>query len=252
MTLTEIRCYPVKGLNGGSLEEVVLTAGEGLPHDRRFALAHASSQFDRTAPGWLPKQNFLTLMRDERLAQLDTIFDAETGLLTVLRNGRQVARGDITQPLGRTLIEQFLDAFLPAGPRGNARIVNAPGAMLTDNPDKLISIINLASVTDIERVARAQVDPRRFRSNIHIDGAGAWSELSWIGRTLAIGDTRLEVIEAINRCAATEVNPDTGARDLRLPLILRQGFGHILCGVYAKVRTGGRVRVGDTVSLPGD
>lgn len=249
ITLADIRRYPVKGLNGGSLEEVVLTPREGLPHDRRFALAHASSQFDRTAPSWLPKRNFLTLMRDERLAQLDTRFDADTGILTVLRNGRQVARGDITQPLGRTLIEQFLDAFLPAGPRGNPRIVDAPGAMLSDNPDKLISIISLASITDIERVARAPVDPRRFRGNFHIDGAPAWAELSWVGKTLAIDDARLEVVEPIERCAATEVNPDTAARDLRLPLILRQGFGHIQCGVFARVTEGGTARRGDEVMI---
>lgn len=247
ITLADIRRYPVKGLNGGSLEEIVLTPEEGLPHDRRFALAHASSQFDRTAPAWLPKKNFLNLMRDERLAQLDTNFDADTGVLTVLRNGRQVARGDISQPLGRTLIEQFLDAFLPAGPRGNPRIVDAPGAMLSDKPDKLISIINLASVTDIERVARASVTPVRFRGNFHIEGAAAWTELSWVGQTLAVGDARLEVVEPINRCAATEVNPDTAQRDLRLPLILRQGFGHVICGVYARVTNGGTVRRGDRV-----
>lgn len=248
ITLADIRRYPVKGLNGGALEEIVLTPGEGLPHDRRFALAHASSQFDRSAPTWLPKKHFLNLMRDERLAQLDTNFDAETGVLTVLRDGRQVARGDITQPLGRTLIEQFLDAFLPAGPRGNPRIVDAPGAMLSDVPDKLVSIINLASVTDIERVARAAVDPKRFRGNFHIEGATAWAELSWVGRTLAVGEVRLEIVEPINRCAATEVNPDTAARDLRLPLILRQGFGHVICGVYARVIAGGTISRGDTIT----
>lgn len=249
LTIADIRRYPVKGLNGESLAETMLSQGEGLPHDRRFALAHASSKFDRTAPAWLPKRNFLTLMRDEKLAVLDTRFDADTGILTVLRDGRQVARGDITQPLGRTLIEQFLDAFLPAGPRGNPHIVEAPGAMLSDVPDKYLSIINLASVTDIERVARAPVDPRRFRGNMHIEGAPAWAEMSWMGKTLAIGDARLEIVEPIDRCAATEVNPDTAARDLRLPLILRQGFGHILCGVYARVTQGGAIRPGDTATL---
>jgi uncharacterized protein YcbX len=249
-TLAAIRRYPVKGLSGEALERAELAVGEGLPHDRRFALAHAASQFDRADPHWLPKQNFLQLMRDERLALLDARFDADDGYLTIFRDGRQVARGQVTEPLGRILIEQFLDAFIEPGPRGNPHIVEAPGVMLSDVPDKFVSIANLASIKDIERVARAPVDPRRFRANLHLDGVPAWAEMSWPGRTLALGGARLEVVEQINRCAATEVNPDNSARDLHLLKILQQGFGHTACGVYARVVAGGTIGAGDAVEIP--
>ncbi len=249
-TLSEIRRYPVKGLNGEMLDHAEMRAGEGLPHDRRFALAHAASQFDRTNPQWLSKQNFLQLMRDERLALLDARFDPDDGYLTIFRDGRKVARGQVTQPLGRILIEQFLDAFIEPGPRGNPHIVEAPGVMLSDVPDKFVSIANLASIKDIERVARAPVDPRRFRANLHLDGVPAWAEMAWPGKTITIGDMELEVVEKINRCAATEVNPDTGARDLHLLKILQEGFGHTACGVYARVVRGGRIAKGDVVTTP--
>lgn len=249
-TLFEIRRYAVKGLNGEVLDEAVLAPEGGIPHDRRFALAHASSGFDRSDPHWLPKQHFLTLLRDERLALLDAGFEPETGMLTIRRDGRQVARGDITQPLGRMLIEQFLDAFLPAGPRGNPHVVEAPGAMLTDTPDALVSIVNLASVKDIERVARAPVDPRRFRANLHLDGLPAWTEMAWPGKTVRIGGARLDILEPIERCAATEVNPDNAERDLHLLRILQQGFDHVQCGVYARVVEGGTIRRGDEVETP--
>ena len=249
ITISEIHRYPVKGLNGEPLESAPLSAGEGLPGDRRFALAHASSKFDRSDPRWLPKGNFLNLMRDERLAVLNAGFDPQTGMLTILRDGKQVARGDITQQLGRTLIEQFLDAFMPSGPRGNPHIVEVPGAMLSDIQDKVVSIINLASVRDIERVVRAPVDPRRFRGNLFIDGAPAWAEADWPGIMIAIGDARLEAVEPINRCAATEVNPDSGARDIHLLRILQKGFGHTACGVYARVLSGGTIARGDKLVL---
>jgi len=248
--LSEIRRYPVKGLNGEALDRVDVCAGEGLPDDRRFALAHAASQFDRTAPQWLPKQNFLQLMRDERLALLDARFDGDSGYLTIFRGGRQVARGQVTQPLGRVLIEQFLDAFIEPGPRGNPHIVEAPGVMLSDVPEKFVSIANLSSVKDIERVARVPVDPRRFRANLHLDGLPAWAELAWPGKTVTVGNVELEVVEKINRCAAIEVNPDTGARDLHLLKILQEGFSHTACGVYARVTGSGTLRVGDTVRVP--
>lgn len=246
-TLTQIYRYPVKGLNGESLDSVELSAGEGLPHDRRFALAHAASKFDRTNPQWMAKQNFLILMRDARLALLDARFDPDTGVLTVHRDGRQVARGDITQPLGRTLVEQFLGAFVPPGPRGNPHIVEVPGAMLSDKAEKLVSIINLASVRDIARVAGATVNPRRFRANFYIDGAGAWAENDWVGGEIRIGEARLEVTAVIDRCAAIEVNPDNAERDLHLLRALQRGFGHIDSGIYARVRAGGAVSLEDEI-----
>jgi len=248
--LDEIRRYPVKGFNGEALGEAVLEPGEGIPHDRRFALAHAASQFDRDNPEWMPKRHFLQLQRDERLALLDARFDPDTGILTMFRDGRQVARGDITQPLGRTLIEQFLQAFIPPGPRGNPHLVAVPGRMLSDVPDKYISIQNLASVKDIERITRSPVDPRRFRGNLHLEGLSAWAEMSWVGKEIAIGDVRLEVLEIIGRCAATEVNPDSGERDLHMLKTLQQGFGHTQCGIYTRVTAGGQIKKGDTVTAP--
>lgn len=249
-TLAEICRYAVKGLNGEALESAELAPGEGIPHDRRFALAHAASQFDRGNPAWMPKHNFLQLKRDERLALLDSHFDPDSGVLTILRDGRQVARGDITQLLGRALVEQFLQAFIPPGPRGNPHIVEVPGQMLTDNRDKYVSILNLASVHDIERVARGPVNPRRFRCNLHLDGLAPWQEMSWIGKEIAIGGVRLQVVEEIGRCAATEVDPQSGERNLPLMNILQQGFGHTDCGVFARVTGGGRIARGDAVTLP--
>ena len=246
-TLTRIYRYPVKGLNGESLNSVELSAGEGLPHDRRFALAPAASKFDRTDPQWMRKENFLVLMRDARLALLDARFDPETGMLTINRDGRQVARGDITQQLGRTLVEQFLGAFVPSGPRGDPHIVEVPGAMLSDKREKLVSIINLASLRDVERVAGSAVEPRRFRANFYIDGADAWAENNWVGSEVKIGKARLEVTAVIDRCAAIEVNPDSAERDLHLLRAMQRGFGHIDNGVYARVRSGGAVSLEDEI-----
>jgi MOSC domain-containing protein YiiM len=49
------------------------------------------------------------------------------------------------------------------------------------------------------------------------------------------------------RCAATEVDPSTGARDLEIPATLQRRFGHGDCGVYAEVLAGGEITVGDSV-----
>lgn len=249
-TVSRICRYPVKGMNAETLSSVVLAPGAGLPHDRRFAIAHATSGFDPAAPSWQPKGNFVTLMRSERLAQLDARFDPDTGALTILRAGKQVVRADITVPLGRTIVDQFLSAFLGDDARGKARLIEVPGRMLSDVPENRVSVIGLASVADLERVVRAPVDLLRFRANLYLDGTPAWAELSWPGREIVAGEARLRIVGTIQRCAATNVNPATAVRDLNLPLSLQRGFGHVSMGVYAEVVEGGIIRSGSGVAAP--
>ena len=121
--------------------------------------------------------------------------------------------------------------------------------MFSDTPEKYVSILNLASVQDIERVVQTPVDPIRFRANLLLDGMEAWAEAKWVGRSIAIGDVVLEVAEQIGRCAATEVNPATATRDINIPLQLQRGYSHRNCGVYARVIRGGRIAPGDPVRL---
>jgi uncharacterized protein YcbX len=55
----------------------------------------------------------------------------------------------------------------------------------------------------------------------------------------APGGVRLKVTKRIVRCAATNVDPGTGLRDLQIPKALMQAYGHADCGVYAEVVGGG-------------
>jgi uncharacterized protein YcbX len=247
--VAKIYRYPVKGLSAQILPEVDLTAGEGLPDDRRFAITHGTSSFGTSAPEWRPKKDFLQLARNERLAALETAYDSATGILTIRRNGRQVARGQITNPTGRLLINQFFAAYMKGEVPGTPSLVETPGVMFSDTREKYVSILNAASVADIERVVNAPVDSVRFRANLLLDGLEPWAEAKWVGHPLAIGDAVLEVVEQIGRCAATEVNPVTAVRDINIPLSLQRGFAHRNCGVYARVVKGGRVATGDPVRL---
>jgi uncharacterized protein YcbX len=247
--ITLIHRHPVKGLNAEALARVTLTPGEGLPHDRRFALAQGSTNFDTQAPEWRPKTQFLMLMRDEKLAQLRIAFDEETGDLAIHRAGKQVVHAKATEPLGRSLIEQFFAAFMGAAARGAPRLLEAPGHMFSDVREKCLSLINLASVTDLERVVGAAVDPLRFRANLYFEGAPAWAEFDWVGKEIAIGAARLRVSARIDRCAAINVNPETAARDMNAVKALQRGFGHIDMGIYAEVLDGGEIATGDGITI---
>lgn len=241
--------YPVKGLSPEKLGAAQLNAGETLLNDRAYAVEQGAPQFDADAPRHFPKIKFLMLMRDEKLAALETRFDDETATLTIRRGGKQVCRAQLSTPIGRGIAEQFFTAYLGPALPGKPRVVSAPGFNFTDVPQKYVSLINLASVRDIERVQGAAVDPLRFRGNLHVEGLAPWVEKDWTGRTLAIGPVRARVAKQIVRCAATNVNPATAERDMRLPQLLDQAFGANLCGVYLDIIEGGPVTPGAPVAL---
>jgi len=130
------------------------------------------------------------------------------------------------------------------------RLLEAPaGFRFTDSKSGFISLINLASVSAIGAVLGRAVDPLRFRANLCLEGLQPWAETQFVGRTLAIGGARLEVLKMIDRCAATGVEPGTGRRDLDVVQALRDNWGHIDCGVYARVAKGGRLALGDRVAI---
>jgi uncharacterized protein YcbX len=89
------------------------------------------------------------------------------------------------------------------------------------------------------------VHPLRFRGNVYVSGWPAWREFDLMGEEIALGSARLKIVRRTKRCAATNVDPDTGMRDLSIPDMLRQQFGHADCGVYAEVVEGGEIVVGD-------
>ena len=249
-TIATINRYPVKGMGPDPLDSADLTAGQGIPFDRHWAIVHAASTVDPAAPVWAKKSNFLCLARDEKLAQLSIAFDEETKTLTIFRKGKQISKGRLDDHVGQSILQSFLSSFMPSGPRGTPRITEAPeGVAFTDTQTAHLSLINLASVKDIERVTREPVNPLRFRGNLYLDGLDAWKEFDWVGKHVRIGDVELEIFEKIDRCAATNVNPDTGDIDMNIPLSLRRGFGHIDCGVAAHVVKGGTIKRGDTVEL---
>lgn len=248
--VTAIYRYPVKGMTPERLDSVTLTVGDPLPYDRGWAIENGGGRFDPNAPKYLPKVNFLMLMRDERLASLEAKFDPTDTTLTIFRAGKQVARGNLETKLGRQMLEQFIAAFMKAELRGAPRIVSAPAHSFSDVAARCVHIVNLASVRDLERVVGKTIDPLRFRANLLIDGVPPWQEFQWLNQTIGVGDVRLEVFKRTQRCDATNVDPATAQRNMAIPSMLMRHFGHSDFGVYAMVRTGGSIAEGAELATP--
>jgi MOSC domain-containing protein len=238
--------YPIKGLSPQKLERVALAVGQTLPADRAYAIENGPSGFDPEAPAYFPKQRFLMLMRNERLAALRTGYE-KTHTLTIEAEGSEVARGDLRSEQGRLAIEAFFRRYISGELRGPPKVLFGGDHSFSDVAKKVVSIINLASVAAVEDVIGAPVNPLRFRGNLYVQGWPAWHEFELMDATLATGQARLKVVKRIQRCAATEVDPSTGIRDLNIPRTLMRSFGHADCGVYAEVVTAGEVATGDAI-----
>jgi uncharacterized protein len=248
-TIDAIYRYPVKGLSPEPLARTQLQVMETLPADRLYAIENGPSGFEPAAPRHQPKQRYLMLMRNERLARLRTRFYDTSHKLTIEMEGREAARGDLRTSEGRAAIEAFFAGFCADELRGPPRVLHAPGFSFSDVARKVVSIINLASVAAIEDVVGRPVHPLRFRGNLYVTGWPAWREFDFVGQEITVARrARLRVIKRIVRCAATNVDPAIGIRDLSIPDTLMRSFGHADCGVYGEVVEGGDIAVGDELS----
>jgi uncharacterized protein len=243
--------YPVKGLSPERLSRAFLDKGAYFPGDRVFAIENGPSGFDPAAPQHQPKIKFLMLMRNQSLARLTTRYEDETDTLIIAEGGREVARGGLKTPEGRAAIEAFFQGYMPGELRGAPKVLRAPeGFRFTDSRRGFVSIINLTSVQALEERLGVPIDPLRFRGNIHVDGLAPWAEFDFIDRIITTASgVRLRVTKRIERCAATNVDPSTGLRDLQIPKALMQAYGHVDCGIYAEVIAAGALSEGERFTV---
>lgn len=239
--------YPVKGFSPEALDAADVPTGGTMPFDRAYAIENGPTGFDAAAPTYFPKIRFLMLMRNERIAALKTHFEPETTLWTIRRDGEVVVSGRLDVAEDRARIETWIANHFAGELRGEPRILSGAGHSFSDVARKVLHVVNLASVRDLEAQTGAQIDPLRFRANVYVDGIPAWSEFDWIGQGLTAGHTRFKGVKRTERCAATNVDPVTGARDLALSRDLMRFYGHTDCGIYVEVTEGGRLAVGDRV-----
>ncbi|WP_180357703.1 MOSC domain-containing protein [Streptomyces sp. NP160] len=247
--------YPVKGLSPQPLSSVQLEPRRAFPADRLYALARPDGAYEPGLGRGISKRNYYVLVDEARLAGLETHLDAEAGVLTAAVRGHRVLSADLTTDTGRAEAGAFFARVLDL-PDGTAPVVaREEGRRFTDMAPasdramEFVSLINLASVADLARRAGAEVDPLRFRGNVHLSGLSPWEELSLVGREFTLGGVRLRGTCVTDRCAATEVRPGTGARDLPVPRLLATHYGHTFMGVYAEVLDGGLLQVGDELEV---
>jgi uncharacterized protein YcbX len=221
--------------------EELLFEREGVAENRRFVLVDADGRR-------------LTLSRAGALARVTTDYDPEDGRLALRLPETQEVAGQVELD-GAVDVEFFgprtVHGQVVRGPWAEAlseylgtdvRLVHlAQGAAHTH--DSVASLVAEASVAALG----ADVDARRFRIMVGLEGCRPHEEEDWLGSRVGLGEATLRVSWPIPRCVATKRNPDSGEIDLDTLSALQAYRGSVDLGVAAEVVEPGRVRVGDRV-----
>jgi uncharacterized protein len=218
-TVAEIWRYPVKSMGGERLESCLI-AETGLEGDRRWALV--DGQANRAGKPLTAREAEVLLTYRPRLVD----------------NGVQVVTpGGDTRPLDDGLVAQLAaDMSRPLTLREGA------GLNYDDSP---VLVVNLATVATFELSAGVEVDRRRFRANLYLDGLEPEEELRWLGRRIRSGGAELEVVSRCERCVVITRDPDTTQASPQLLRVLTE-ISDTCMGVYCRVVQSGMVATGDS------
>jgi uncharacterized protein YcbX len=254
--VSRLSIAPVRSLGLLHPDAIELTE-DGVAEDRRFFLVDDQGRLvDRIIAGTLVRVGAWT--------------DPEATRLTLTLPDGSIIDGpvELGQPIEVNVHTRTAVGHLVVGPWGAAlepfamrpvRIVRCdrPGGTRIKE-GRVRNAISLVSDGSLQRLAtevgRDDVDARRFRMLIEVEGAEAHEEDGWIGGRIAIGSAELAIMKADARCAITTQDPGTGIRDLDT---LRSIIGYrgvtpdrkVLFGVLGEVPRPGRVTVGDEVRV---
>ncbi|MBW2274792.1 MAG: MOSC domain-containing protein [Deltaproteobacteria bacterium] len=267
--------YPVKSMLGEELDAAML-GQDGIPGDRAwgvrdevrgdFFVGKRSARL-MSCSAWYPARSEKGLVPQIRLPGGESFrADAEGAAERVGQGvGREVTLWPAvpearraTPRDGRSLLDEMQDLM--------AREEGEPLPDFSNPPPELIEIyarngpffdafpLLLVTRRSLESLSEAapdsQMDVRRFRPNILIEGAesGSFPEQDWIGRRIRIGDAVVSIHSACIRCVMTTHGFADLPRDARvMRTLVKEAEGNL--GVYATVEEPGEVGRGDLVAL---
>lgn len=224
--------YPVKSMAGVRLERVEL-GWHGLNGDRRFAFRRLA---DQSGFPWLNASRLPELLLYKPVGESQVDNDLPTHVRTPggaeLELHSEELRNEVSQRHG-----------------GAVQLMQLRHGIFDDAP---VSVINVATVRELEHAANLRLDVLRFRPNIVIenDSIEPFAEDEWVGKTLRFGSDdngpAVSVTMRDLRCVMINLDPETAEADssvMKTALRLNANYA----GVYATVIRSGELRVDQKV-----
>ncbi|MGD0197147.1 MAG: MOSC N-terminal beta barrel domain-containing protein [Solirubrobacteraceae bacterium] len=248
---------PVKGLRIQRREAIELDAG-GVRENRRFYLVDDRARMVNGKQ--LGILSAVVASFDSKRRELALSFpDGETVVAPVALSDWLDTRFFSREYRAQLVDGPFSEALSQYAGR-SLRLVHADpatGRGIDRGIKGAVSLVGSASVAQLAQVAGRDVDSRRFRMLVEVDGLAAHAEDAWVGRDVRIGSALVRMNGHVGRCLVTGQDPERGVADLPTLDLLRSYRAGIptteplACGIYGEVLEPGEVRLGDAVLLVG-
>ena len=250
MKIKNLYFSPVKSLSFNNVDTLEIIKNIGIKNDRIFAFTNNLNFKDieliKNDPLKREIYKFLSLKKYPELNEYN--FLLKNNFLILEFENNIILKTDIDNQHQVKILCSKLDDILP-----NINNIN----LLKDNmnpffdtmPNKSISLINLNSIRDFEKLSNHQVEHERFRGNIYVEDLDKWEERKLVGKVLLINDLKFRVIKEIPRCSATNIKPKTSDINLNIPLNLKKIYNHINLGIYLDPLNDGKINKGDLIKI---
>ncbi|MFB6126511.1 MAG: MOSC domain-containing protein [Halolamina sp.] len=200
-TVSALRRYPVKGLDGVTVETCALRAGGTLAGDREFALVD-------------PDGRVLNAKDAATFHEVDADYDPETTTLTVVGPDGDRAAFDLARDDDRDAAGEWFAAALNLD--CDARLARDADAGFVDRGGAGPSVVSTATLEAIadwfDELTTAGVR-RRLRANVEVGGVEPFWEDRFVGDdapAFAVDGVRFEGATPCARCVVPSRDPDTG------------------------------------------
>lgn len=263
MKLTGINIYPVKSLQGISLQNSFATK-IGLSFDRRWMLVDQNGKFitQRTHP---ILSQIKTSLSDEKLIcslEKDNTEPIQILLNQALHDSKsvQVWKSELDAKVLPTAASQWFSSIL----KTNCSLVymedqtsrlrqfdQAPYESHVSFADGYpFLFINESSLEDLNQRVDEEIQINRFRANMIINGLKAYEEEQL--NEFSIGDATFKMIKPCARCIMININPETserGKEPLQTLSTFRKKGNKVYFGMNAVCINPGQVQIGDSLQV---
>ncbi|MSQ07945.1 MAG: MOSC domain-containing protein [Dehalococcoidia bacterium] len=257
--------HPVKGFTPEQRESLTVMPNGRVSGDRVLVFRYADAPQPNEL-GWMPKANYAVLSNTPGVAKAKLHFDEARQRLSIDfgPGAPGVAEAGLDEE-GRRKLAQAVASFAlaqefsPLHGHPEKLPLRLVGDMdrehFHDSAEGRVTLFSRESLCALgEALHDPDMDGRRFRANIVIEGVSEWAELGWAGKRVRIGRLDFEAVKPVVRCVATHANPVTGERDCDVMNTLTRVFGHEKPSFAVSLECksgGGVVHVGDEVTVAG-
>jgi MOSC domain-containing protein len=248
-TVAGFNLTPVKSTALLQPSEIELSA-VGAAGDRRFLFG----RLDGTRPSGISKAPLLRIRSE---------WDRREERLTLKLPDGTVVAGD-ARPHGapiaialhdRSVLAREID---PAFAAATSTVDDTLTLLRVDEPEYAggqhrVSLVGRSSVRAVGTDGGdPDLDPRRFRMLVEVDGLDEFEEDGWSGARVRLGDAVARIGPRIPRCVITMLHPEDAVPDFPTLDVLarsRKVGSELLLGLYGDVTVSGTVQRGDAVEL---